>query len=244
MGSGVAAGQSRTRSVSWTRLRVSGTCAYPDAHIESFFYGNPGDVPFMGDWDCDGIDTPGLYRQSDGYVYLRNSNTQGTADIRFFFGNPGDMPIAGDFNGDGCDTVSVYRPSNQTFYIINTLGDSDQGLGVADTSYVFGNPGDKPFVGDFNGDGIDTVGLHRESTGLVYFRNTHTQGTADNQFVFGDPGDRLVANDWNHNGTDSPGLYRPDTLTVYLRFTNTQGTANAWFMMGEPAWLPVTGTFE
>ncbi|MGH8872427.1 MAG: hypothetical protein ACRDWS_10670, partial [Acidimicrobiia bacterium] len=34
--------------------------------VNSFFYGNPGDVPFVGDWNCDGIDTPGLYRQSDG----------------------------------------------------------------------------------------------------------------------------------------------------------------------------------
>ena len=24
----------------------------------SFYYGVPGDVPFMGDWDCDGDDTP------------------------------------------------------------------------------------------------------------------------------------------------------------------------------------------
>ncbi|MGI9586154.1 MAG: Ig-like domain-containing protein, partial [Acidimicrobiia bacterium] len=64
----------------------------------SFYFGNPGDYPFMGDWDGDGVETPGLYRQSDGYVYLRNSNTQGEADIRFFFGNPGDVPIAGDFN--------------------------------------------------------------------------------------------------------------------------------------------------
>ncbi|MDH3731379.1 MAG: hypothetical protein OES13_09715, partial [Acidimicrobiia bacterium] len=32
-----------------------------------FYYGNPGDVPFVGDWDCDGVDTPGLYRQADGY---------------------------------------------------------------------------------------------------------------------------------------------------------------------------------
>jgi len=23
--------------------------------VTSFFYGNPGDIPFMGDWDCDGI---------------------------------------------------------------------------------------------------------------------------------------------------------------------------------------------
>ena len=89
-----------------------------DDYAPSFYYGNPGDYPFMGDWDCDGVDTPGLYRQSDGYVYLRNSNTQGIADVSFFFGNPGDVPISGDFDADTCDTVSIYRPSEQRFYII------------------------------------------------------------------------------------------------------------------------------
>ena len=48
--------------------------------VSQFYYGNPGDYPFVGDWDCDGVDTPGLYRQSDGFAYLRNSNTQGIAD--------------------------------------------------------------------------------------------------------------------------------------------------------------------
>ncbi len=149
------------------------------AVVKDFYFGNPGDVPFMGDWNGDGVETPGLYRQSDGFVYLRQTNTQGPADISFFFGNPGDIPIAGDFDNDGFDTVSIYRPSNQTFYIINELGTDGGGLGAAEFSYVFGNPGDKPFVGDFDGDGVETVGLHRESTGLVYFRNSHSQGNAD-----------------------------------------------------------------
>ena len=96
----------------------------------SFFFGNPGDTPFMGDWDCDGVDTPGLYRRADGFVYLRNSNTQGIADIRFFFGNPGDIPLAGDFDGDGCDTVSIYRPAEQRIYVINRLGSDEGGLGT------------------------------------------------------------------------------------------------------------------
>ena len=48
------------------------------AHV--FTFGNPGDVPFLGDWDCDGVDTPGLFRQSDGFAYLRNSNDSGVAD--------------------------------------------------------------------------------------------------------------------------------------------------------------------
>jgi hypothetical protein len=209
----------------------------------SFFYGNPGDFPMMGDWNCNGTDTPGLYRQSDGYVYLRNTNTQGPADILFFFGNPGDFPLAGDFNNDGCDTVSIYRPSNQTIYVINALGKNNGGLGEADYSYVFGNPGDKPFAGDFNADGIDTVGLHRESSGFMYFRNTNTTGNADYQFYFGNPGDRLIAGNWIGAGEDYPGVFRPGNRTVYLRYANTQGNADEAYNWGESHYVPVAGNF-
>jgi hypothetical protein len=214
----------------------------PDGvEIAAFFFGNPGDSPMMGDWDCDGVETPGLYRRSDGYVYLRNSNTQGIADIRFFFGDPGDLPLAGDFNGDGCDTVSIYRPAESRVFIINKLGADDGGLGAAELDYYFGDPGDKPFVGDFDADGIETVGLHRESTGLVYFRNTHTQGNADQDYIFGDPGDRLVAGDWTGYGAASPALFRPSSRTVYYRFTNTPGNADHQWTAGQSAWLPVAG---
>ncbi len=206
-----------------------------------FFFGNPGDYPFMGDWDGDGIETPGLYRQSDGFVYLTNRNSASVADISFFFGNPGDIPIAGDFNGDGFDTVSIFRPSNQTAFIINELGEDGGGLGAADIAYVIGNPGDKPFVGDFDGDGVETVGLHRESTGLVYFRNSHSSGFANAQFLFGDPGDRLVAGDWTGNGEFSPALFRPAATTMFFRFSNSQGNADFEWSGGESEWLPVSG---
>jgi hypothetical protein len=210
----------------------------------SFVYGNPGDVPFMGDWDCDGIDTPGLFRQSDAFAYLRNSNTQGNADIRFFFGNPSDIPLAGDFNGDGCDTLSIYRPSEQRFYIVNALGADNGGLGPAEFSFVFGNPGDKPFVGDFDGDTIDEVGLHRESTGFVYYRDTLDTGIATNEFFFGDPGDRFVAGDWGVlDRIATPGLFRPGDTTFYFRHTNSQGNADSTLFFGQPTWLPVSGVF-
>jgi hypothetical protein len=210
----------------------------------SFYFGNPGDFPIMGDWDGDGVETPGMYRQSDGYVYLRNSNTQGIADIRFFFGNPGDIPIAGDFDGDGFDTVSIYRPSEGRFYIINELGANEGGLGAAETDYLFGNAGDAPFVGDFDGDGVDTVGLHRESTGLVYFRNSHTEGIAESQFIYGDPGDKIVAGKWtNAQTTDTVGLFRPSQGTVYLRYDNSQGNADAEYLYGNQSMVPVAGAF-
>ena len=200
--------------------------------VNSFFFGNPGDVAFSGDWDCDGVDTLGLYRTADGFVYLRNANSQGVADITFYFGNPGDMPVAGDFNGDGCDTVSLYRPSEQAFYISNALGEDGGGLGAADYSFMFGNPGDKPFVGDFDGDGTDSIGLHRESTGLVYFRNSNSTGVAEFQFIFGDPGDVLFAGDWDGDGDETVGVYRSATRLLYLRNSNTQGNADATFYAG------------
>jgi hypothetical protein len=149
--------------------------------------------------------------------------------------------MAGDFNGDGCDTVSIYRPSEGRFFIIDRLGADDGGLGAASVSYLFGDPGDKPFVGDFDGDGIDTVGLHREATGLVYFRQSHTQGMADGEFIYGDPGDRIVAGDWNGDGVDTVGLFRPAAATLYLRNTNTAGKADATYTTTGPHWIPIAG---
>ncbi|MCB1247551.1 MAG: hypothetical protein KDB69_09820, partial [Acidimicrobiia bacterium] len=58
-----------------SRFGVWDALDYP--HLKNWFYfGNPGDLPFMGDWDGDGEATPGLYRQSDGFVYVRDTNTQ------------------------------------------------------------------------------------------------------------------------------------------------------------------------
>ena len=215
----------------------------PDGSPQTdFLFGNPGDVPFLGDWDCDGIDTPGLFRELDAFVYLRNSNTQGIADTRFFFGNPSDVPLAGDFNGDGCDTLSLYRPSEQRFYIMNELGENNQGVGAAGFSFIFGNPGDQPVVGDWDGDGIDEVGLHRESTGLFYWRNTLSQGIADGAIFFGNPGDRFVAGDWGIvDGADTPAVFRSANTTFYFRHSLTQGPADSQVTWGEPGWIPVAG---
>ena len=213
--------------------------------VTSFFYGDTSDVPFMGDWNCDGVDTPGLYRKSDGKVYLRNSNTQGLADIEFFFGDPFDVPVVGDFNADGCDTVSIYRPSEQRFYIVNALGANNGGLGPAAFSFDFGNPGDGPTWGDWDGDGVTEVGLYRESTGFFYSRNTLTTGTADAAFFFGDPGDSFVGGDWGTvDGRDTPAVFRGSVATFFFKHTLATGPADSEFPFGANGWNPVAGQFN
>lgn len=207
-----------------------------------FYFGNPGDVPFMGDWNGDGTATPGLYRQSDGFVYVRYSNTQGIADREFFFGNPGDVPLVGDFDGDGRDSVSIWRSSEARIYIINELGQDGKGLGAADFSYYFGNPGDQPYVGDFNGDGIDTVGLYRQSTGFVYFRDALTTGNADFSFFYGNPGDRIIAGDWDGDGDDTVAVYRPSTNRLYVNLENSSGVADWTGYVGSASHVVTAGS--
>ena len=45
----------------------------------SYRYGAPGDVPLAGDFDGDGVASPGIYRS--GTFYLRNDNSSGVADL-------------------------------------------------------------------------------------------------------------------------------------------------------------------
>jgi len=59
-------------------------------------------------------------------------------------------------------------------YFTNTLR-----TGNADLSFFFGNPGDQILAGDWDGDGDDTVGVYRSSTGRLYLNLTNSNGAAD-----------------------------------------------------------------
>ncbi|NNL47015.1 MAG: tandem-95 repeat protein [Acidimicrobiia bacterium] len=215
-----------------------------DGSSNSFYFGVPGDIPVVGDWNCDGVSTPGMWRQSDGFAYLRNSNSMGAADIQFTFGAPGDIPIAGDFDGDGCDTLGVYRSGR--VFIANELG-ANNGFFAADYDFFFGNPGDKPFVGDFDGDGFDSIGLRRESSGFVYFTNstgTNLIAPTDASFFFGQGGDKVVSGDWTFSGFDTVGIWRATDESFYLNYLNELAVADEIVQFGSASWIPVTGKFS
>ncbi|NNC90943.1 MAG: CHRD domain-containing protein [Acidimicrobiia bacterium] len=210
---------------------------------ESFFFGVPGDIPFLGDWDGDGVDTPGLYRPANGFAYISNRREFGIAERTWFIGIPGDIPIVGDWNGDGEDTFSVYRPSEGKVYI-NNFNETR----FAQEEYYFGVPADKPFAVDFNGDGRDDIGLHRESNGLVYMTDAVTDGLPDGavaatdlEFFWGIADDAVFAGDWNATGVDSPGLVRPTAFRAFLRFSNSLGFADEDWPTEFGDWMPVVG---
>ena len=52
--------------------------------------------------------------------------------------------------------------------------------------FSYGDPGRRVFVGDWDGNGTDTLAVRRGNT--FYVKNTTTTGTADTVFSYGDPG--------------------------------------------------------
>jgi hypothetical protein len=199
----------------------------------AFNFGNPGDYPVAGDWNGDGIDTVGSYR--NGVFYLGNSNSTSPAQLVIAFGNPGDQPIVGDWNGDGVDTIGVYR--NGTFYLRNS-----NTAGPPDLVFNLGDSGDIAIAGDWNGDGIVTVGVFRPSNGTVHLRNSNSTGFADLAFVFGNAGDLPVAGDWDGDGMATVGVYRAGVF--YLRNLNTNGFADVVFAFGNPGDFPLVGDWN
>ncbi len=179
--------------------------------------------------------TPGQFRPSNGFAFLRNSNDTGFADREFFFGQSGDIPVSGDWNGDGIDTIGIYR--NGTFFLRNS-----NTSGFADIQFPFGTTGDLPIVGDWDGDGIDTIGIVRGNS--VFLRNSNTTGNANLQFNFGSSTDIFIVGDWDGDGIDTIGAFRPSNGFVYLRNSNTTGNADLEFFYGQAGDKPIVGDWK
>jgi glucose/arabinose dehydrogenase len=183
------------------------------------------------------LDTTGVFRPSNGALYLKNTHDTGFADIQINYGLGGDYPVTGDWNGDGVDTIGVYR--NSLFYLRNS-----NTIGFADIVFAFGSLGDQPIAGDWNGNGVDTIGVYRSSTGTFYLRNSNSTGAPDMVFSLGIPGDVGIAGDWNGDGLDTTGVFRPSNGVIFLKNTNSTGFADIALNYGLPGDQPVTGDWN
>ena len=65
-----------------------------------------------------------------------------------------------------------------------------------------------PVVGDFNGDGIDELGVYRDGTWYIDTNGNCMIDDDDQVFQLGAPGDMPVVGDWDGDGTADPGVYR------------------------------------
>jgi hypothetical protein len=112
--------------------------------------------------------------------------------------------------------------------------------GAANRVFRYGEPSDEVFVGDWDGNGTDTLAVRRGNA--FYLKNTTTGGVADTVFNYGDPGDAVFVGDWDGNGTDTLAVRRRNTF--YLKNTTTGGVADTLFSYGDPGDTVLVGDWD
>jgi hypothetical protein len=132
-------------------------------------------------------------------------------DHVFQYGSEGDKAFTGDFTGDGIATVGVYR--NGKWYIDRTgTGKWDENAVFVDNAEFGLGPDGIPVIGDFNGDGIDEIGLYVDG---VWHLDTTGDFKFDTHIDFGQAGDYPVVGDFDGTGIAQLAVYRASSADLF-----------------------------
>lgn len=215
----------------------------PADHLITF--GQAGDQPIVGDWNGSGTDKPGVFRASTGQFILQVSTLKA---IIINFGAAGDIAVAGDWDGNGIDTPGVFNPATGQWLLTNGINGANVSgsFPTANFTFTFGQNGDIPIVGDWDGNGIDGVGFFRTGNSSFNLSNGF-QGTIDiKPFIFGSLGSKPLAGDWNGDGIGTIGVFNPNTGVMSLNNTNNagNGVGDIVFNFGQNGDLPLAGDWD
>lgn len=165
-----------------------------------------------------------------------------------------DFPVTGKWTPSEPDTIGVVQSAlTPGAEMVWRLRNSNT-PGAPDITVNYGGYGDLPVVGDWNGDGVDGIGVYEpakspggEARWLL--RNTPTPGGPEIEVKYGGYGELPVSGDWDGNGTDTVGVYLPAASpgadgTWYLRNSNSYGDPNMLFLYGGYGDLPAAGDWD
>jgi uncharacterized delta-60 repeat protein len=159
------------------------------------------------------FDKLGAYRPTDGsYSLDSNGNRKYDAgvDVAYTgYAPPGAIPVAGNWmdGADGRDKIGYFLNG---MWHLDVNGDGKEDAG--DLVFKFGDAGDTPVVGKWDGKHVE-VGVFTTRgtfTGFIFDTNGSHDINQGETHVFGFKGDRVVVGDWNGDGKTKIGVFRPN----------------------------------
>lgn len=117
---------------------------------------------------------------------------------------------------------------------------NDAFCGIANHAFVYGDPHDVVFFGDWDGQGGDTPMVRRGQR--FHIRNSNSTGYADASFGYGDAGDTVLAGDWDGDGVDTLAVRRGNVF--YLKNALTTGYADDVIAYGNPGDVVLVGDWD
>ena len=134
-------------------------------------FGEPNDVPVVGDYDGDGRCDIAIFRASQGlwYGFRATSQTKvlDSTTTTGPLGQTGDIAVPADYDGNGTTDLAFFRPSSGLWFGLTTTN------AVALPAVTHGQNLDIPLPGYYDADAKADVAFFRPSTGqLVYKPST------------------------------------------------------------------------
>ena len=220
--------------------------------------------PIAGDWKNTGIDTIGLYKEDitpciswketrKSQWHLKYQNSDGAPDVEIHKCGNGYLPVTGDWDGDGMDSIGCmearyllyndYSKRRNIFYLMN---DNAAVHSFARPTFTgIGSRYDMPLAGDWDGDGMDTVGIYDPLTAeFVLAKNNAGATEIYKRFNFGVIGDLPIVGDWDGDGMDTVGVFRPTEGKFFLAKSNDNPNSDIiTIIYGKAGDMPIKGKF-
>jgi hypothetical protein len=115
---------------------------------------------------------------------------------------------------------------------------------VIDHVFQLGDDKDHPVTGDWNGDGIQTIGVFNGGRWMLDDNGDGIWEPGETQVNFGQAGDLPVVGDWDGDGVDDLGVYRGNTFILDSNGDHMIDATDRVFAMGNAGDLPVSGDWD
>ncbi|MEX2175853.1 MAG: SdrD B-like domain-containing protein [Pirellulaceae bacterium] len=194
--------------------------------------GFEGDRPVVGDWDGDGKDDIGIF------------GPEWAGDPRHIENEPG-LPDSGN--------VRSLRPKNQPpnpdqategERLMRLTAKGQERADLIDHVFRFGGSTDVPIAGDWNGDGIRSVGIFHNGKWHFDMDGDGRWSAGDQTAHFGQQGDIPVVGDFNGDGIEEIGIYRAGKWFIDTNGNRQIDSADRQIELGSAADKPVVGDWN